>query len=211
MNIKELITEAYETSKSKGWHDPEVDVSLGDRVALCHSELSEALEEARKHKDLKRIYVELEQIKFKNGIPGLPKRRQVDWEPDLSDCKPEGFPIELADVVIRIGDMCGKYGIDLQEYIVKEIALLDVIQLDADQAVPRIGNTVGEAIAWCHLDLSLVMAEQMSEARVNLRLAQCVIRIQAICAKYGIDLDRALRIKMDYNKTRSHRHGGKLF
>lgn len=40
-------------------------------------------------------------------------------------------------------------------------------------------------------------------------LADCVIRIFDTFGHYGIDADQVIRAKLDYNKTRSHRHGGK--
>lgn len=40
-------------------------------------------------------------------------------------------------------------------------------------------------------------------------LADVVIRVAHLCGRLGIDLEKELRIKMDYNKTRSYRHGGK--
>jgi hypothetical protein len=40
-------------------------------------------------------------------------------------------------------------------------------------------------------------------------LADAIIRILDICARVGIDIDEIMRVKMDYNKTRSHRHGGR--
>lgn len=40
-------------------------------------------------------------------------------------------------------------------------------------------------------------------------LADIVIRVADLCGKLGIDLDRAVREKMDYNETRPYRHGGK--
>ena len=33
------------------------------------------------------------------------------------DVKPEGIPIELADVIIRVLDLCGRYGIDIEAAI----------------------------------------------------------------------------------------------
>jgi len=36
-----------------------------------------------------------------------------------------------------------------------------------------------------------------------------VIRVADLCGKLGIDLDFALTMKMEYNQTRPHRHGGK--
>lgn len=40
-------------------------------------------------------------------------------------------------------------------------------------------------------------------------LADCVIRIMDLCGNLGINLEEAMTKKMEYNETRSHRHGGK--
>lgn len=48
------------------------------------------------------------------------------WEEPVDDfatgsfMKPEGIPVELADAVIRILDMCGRYGIDLEDVILRK-------------------------------------------------------------------------------------------
>ncbi len=44
-----------------------------------------------------------------------------------------------------------------------------------------------------------------------IELADCLIRIADFCAAESIDLTHACRLKMDYNKTRPQRHGGKKF
>lgn len=92
MKISEMQELAHETAKGKGWHDPAP--NFGESIALIHSELSEALEAYRE---------------------GLPLAYLLYGEGG----KPEGIPAELADVLIRIGDMCGAFGIDL-EAAVKE-------------------------------------------------------------------------------------------
>ncbi|MGG0718713.1 hypothetical protein ABE096_14115 [Robertmurraya massiliosenegalensis] len=82
MRINELCKQAYETAKSKGWHDEERET--GTLLALIHSEVSEALEADRK-----------------------------GWDGDFAE--------ELADVCIRVFDLCGSKGIDLEYHIKKKM------------------------------------------------------------------------------------------
>lgn len=41
-------------------------------------------------------------------------------------------------------------------------------------------------------------------------LADAVIRILDYCGKENIDIEEAIRIKHEYNKTRPYKHGGKV-
>lgn len=103
--LNELCKKAYENAKSKGWWDEER--SFGEQIALMHSELSEALEEYRKGHDITEGYYTC-------------KNKSNHCHGDCNKCidaKPEGIPVELADVLIRIFDTCGRYGIDLDRAV----------------------------------------------------------------------------------------------
>ena len=41
-------------------------------------------------------------------------------------------------------------------------------------------------------------------------MADIIIRVLDNCKKLGVDIQSAIERKHDYNKSRSHRHGGKL-
>lgn len=53
------------------------------------------------------------------------------------------------------------------------------------------------------------MARSKKPEGVAVELADCVIRILDYCGHAGIDIEEAIRIKHEYNKTRPYRHGGK--
>lgn len=88
MNINDTVKKVTDTATEKGWSFTEKDIP--EKIALCHSELSEALEEYR--------------------AGHLPS----DIYNDAQSLKPEGFGIELADCVIRIMHLCGQLNIDLE-------------------------------------------------------------------------------------------------
>lgn len=52
-------------------------------------------------------------------------------------------------------------------------------------------------------------AQSKKPEGVAVELADCVIRILDYCGHAGIDLEEAIRIKHEYNKSRPYRHGGK--
>jgi NTP pyrophosphatase (non-canonical NTP hydrolase) len=86
--FSKLQKEVWMTAHDKGWHT--IERSFPEYIVLMHSELSEALEEYRSNHGTNEIY-------YSEGG------------------KPEGIPIEIADVLIRIFECAHEFGIDLDE------------------------------------------------------------------------------------------------
>ena len=71
----------------------------------------------------------------------------------------------------------------------------------------------GELIALMHSELSEALEAMRNHAKVAdiaEELADCCIRIFDYCGARDIDLEKALHKKIEYNKTRSYRHGKKF-
>lgn len=83
-------------------------------------------------------------------------------------------------------------------------------------------RTEAESIALMHSELSEALEEVRNKTEFlypgdggkpegrAVEYADVIIRIFDTCQKLGIPLIDALYLKMEYNKTRPHRHGGKL-
>lgn len=108
MNLNEWSKEIHKNAVEHGWWEEER--SFGEIIALCHSELSEALEEYRNRKSNMYFVVDNIEYDYENSDCIIPL-----YIRDKS--KPEGIATELADCIIRILDYCGKENIDIEEAI----------------------------------------------------------------------------------------------
>ena len=192
MKLNKFAQAVHENAVKHGWWDEER--TFGEIIALCHSELSEALEELRTNRPM-MYFVET------NGFV-------VTDMSERKDEKPEGIAVELADCIIRVLDYFGKEELDVD-------ALMQEAMKDVMCDVPgRIyAATLSDCISRWHLLLSLAYACWCKASGTHasaLRMARCVCEILAWGkVTDGVDFERILDIKHEYNKTRPYRHGGK--
>lgn len=95
VDFDSLQVQIHKTAVEKGWWNEKR--TVGDIIALIHSELSEALEEYRHGHDIREVYYN-------------------------DTTTPRGFPIELADTIIRILDYCGEEDIDINAALLTKVA-----------------------------------------------------------------------------------------
>lgn len=98
--LNELAKEIHQIAVEHGWWENER--NFGESLALVHSEVSEVLEDWRHGRSMDTI----------------------QWEvgPHSGKPKPAGIPIEMADIIIRVLDLCAFYGIDIETAITEKIA-----------------------------------------------------------------------------------------
>ena len=89
MTIQELQKLIMAQAKEKGWGTTPDEIIFGEKLALVHQELSEAL--------------------------GAYRKGQMDGD--------DGVRAELADAVMRILQLAGIYGIDIEKHIVRKLEI----------------------------------------------------------------------------------------
>lgn len=139
MHIREMQQAAGEDSKRKGFHD--VPATNGDLLMLIVTEAAEAMEDDRSFASpggAQEAGFDLSDIIFvsEDGHVHSAQKTDADIEEELADWvsdgtaltpssekdirklyKPCGFPSELADIVIRVGDLAFRLGIDLEKAV----------------------------------------------------------------------------------------------
>lgn len=129
--LKAIAEECHETSKSKGWWNAE-DVdgnmimperlqtlkerlrTIPTKIALIHSEASEALEEYREG-NMKTLFRGSVQRSSGTQAHDFPEQEYIfNGKPTR---KPVGFPSELADIIIRTLEFAVALDIDIAEEI----------------------------------------------------------------------------------------------
>lgn len=198
MTYEQLSTERLDAMQAEvlmvntenGWF--EEGRAFEEGIGLIHSEISEALEAYRDHgmEDMTRRL-----CKVKSG----------DWhDPNPHLCKPEGVGSEMADVLIRLLDEAYRQGITLRPGVTwctlegSYPTLLAHLHLHTSKWMDKVLRSRAHSESPTAGGLAM-------ETGANMVLAH----LQAICAKFEINLEHEYERKVAYNATRGHRHGGK--
>lgn len=199
LNLNDFAKEVHAVSVEHGWWEVEENNDAETKLALIHAEWSEALEEYRAN----RLMVWFNCVN--SGEPCM-QEGCGDWEDGccaLNELgkKPEGIAIELTDGVIRILDLMAHEGMEFTEVndlrgkrcrLPRLVTLLHFCASAADNHIDAHGDWIDE---------------EMDEAAHW--LSSCIVAVRNWLKEQGEDLGELLRMKHEYNKTRSYRHGGK--
>lgn len=206
MDIRKWQEAVHGVAREHGWwptvgHGDEEEIDIDhvselEKLALIHSEFSEALEEYRDGKPL------LYNIEVLNADTG--KYRYEYHAGHTPMLKPEGIGVEIADAAIRTMDLAGALLADLDSRIRAHI--------DQDMVLAyNIGaQGLPEDICKLHAIVSHAMTTLINEeTSFDRGLARIWIGIEIFCEIHKIDLEAMIALKHKYNSSRPYRHGGK--
>lgn len=189
MNIQEYAETIHNNAVQHGWWEDER--SMGEIVALCHSELSEALEA------------------YRNG-------EEPVWD---NKGKPDGIAVELIDCVIRILDVLGHYDIDIVRLMKREGVKSNTIPEISKELHSKCQElhfydnlAFGDFLSICHNILSEGFLQVFDTQATRYHFAnmiRCMVLIFGYLDYKRIDSELTLVMKHRYNVSRPYKHGGK--
>jgi len=191
MDLNLLRDKIHENAVKHGFWDGER--SIAERLALIHSEVSEALECDRIGRHFNKTNLLQQELDGDDKDTFIRAFRQA-----VKDT----FEDELADVVIRCLDLCGHLGVDVPE-------LPDTRGNPNWFWYKNEGICLSEKLCGLHSTISMCFdrRKEIDRGGNNMWLID-IIRATLYLAKYlNIDIEKHIALKMKYNEGRPHRHG----
>jgi hypothetical protein len=195
MTIKELMIESHRIALAKGWWEklPSGELkprSMAEILCLYHSEVSEALEAYRD-----------------------PNHQPAEiWFGE--EGKPEGFGIEIADLLIRLADSLEARRFDMADAAAFKLSELNVapfarVQYCTQVPIPAYLNCLHRTIVQMGLDWEdeYVGGERKKLIEV-FGVSGHIMRL-VNPSQANEFLETCLEMKMTYNEKRPYRHGNK--
>ena len=191
LDLNAFAKEVHAVSVEHGWWEGEDNNDIDTKIALIHAEWSEALEEYRAGRPMMwhrcREGGEVAPVCVENACAAW---ANGDCDICSRDKKPEGVAVELVDGVIRILDLMAAKDMDFAQagYICSGERTLPQLVTILHYATAKSAESESEMASW---------------------LISCIEAVHEWLNDQGVDMDETLRLKHEYNKTRSYRHGGK--
>jgi NTP pyrophosphatase (non-canonical NTP hydrolase) len=183
-SLREMEAEVEAYCRDKGWYEQEVPFAVA--MALLHEEAAEAGHAWRDHGLADATYADHPEIN--------PGGVAVDII-----VKPEGVGSEFADILIRLLDDSARYRLGLPGMVTRTAR--DFAVATGEFLVDV--NTMHGLVARASVD----WPDAPSLSAVN--LAGLLVFLELLCERYGIDLEDEYERKMQFNRTRPYRHGGR--
>lgn len=214
MNIPKLIKECHQIAVDSGFYScPKAHLqsmsyvcpyckgtgkdpnrNIGEMLMLIVTELSEALEAHRSgYLCTEKQWVQYERCAHL-GIDENTTDAIMAYNKAFELCIKDTFESELADVFIRLFDFCGyldkEYKPDYEhEYFVRN-----------GLYIKHKGN-IGETL------FRFIYEIQSIGSGWSVYPTRAILQLLHICTQLDIDIEKHIKLKMEYNKTRPYRHG----
>lgn len=187
-NFNDYVKRAHETACAHGFHDERF--SSAHCLMLVITEISEMVEADRKNR-----HAAYSAIDYCDKHPEDVDEKSwaTYFERDVKNTVED----EMADVCIRIFDICGEFNIDMLRPKHDDKTLLSAWKLDFGEY-----SFAERAFSMC------VMITDTTEEPSNI-VSALLHFIYSWAHDMGINLDWHIEQKMRYNKTRSNKHGKK--
>lgn len=210
MNLNRFLKEVHQNAVDHGFWEGERDIT--ESAALIHSEWSEALEEYRADRPM--LWYECKEVEHATPKPCDPKDEYDCLAYDERETckfrgkKPEGIAVELLDGCIRILDLFGKHGRTCSSPTITEL----VNRVHASN--PTLTKDTSLPTLVCALHSLTAKAADRAFALTN--KAQALTPLEPAMGlvfywlmENGIDPEKLMVEKHEYNKSRPYKHGKK--
>ena len=186
--IDEIISRSYDVACRHGFHDMET--SIEHQMMLVVSEIGEMVEADRKNR---RADVDDFKSNYRDGMT------VIDYDNLFVRSVKDTVEDEMADVVIRLGDICGCFQIDVLQP--KETMRDDWNDLFGKYSFTERAYAVVRLLSGCQTGCA------MSELSTNIGSALSFLEYWA--QDMGVDLNWHIDEKARYNDSRTYKHGKK--
>lgn len=186
ISLTKECKEQHERMKAKGFHDR--DVSLAETFGLIISEMCEAMEAERKGRLASNQMYDFVMI----------RQTEDEFISAFKESIKDSVSDELADVFIRCMYAVGKYNKEGNDVVLFNHCIKE-----------RVNQMKHSPNTFAYYVYILSSWSTINEKTCCQNLMVMMEICAAIAIIHNIDLDKAIDVKIRYNKTRGYKHGKK--